>query len=99
MSTPDENAKRWASAAHAMQTGVGLEMEVNPNPTSPKHLRVGVNTALRDHASLVNLLISKGIFTEEEYMQAIVDGMEEEKATYEKRLSNTIYHGVKVDLL
>ena len=36
-----------------------------------KVLRVGVNSAMVDHAALVRLLIAKGIFTLEEYEEAL----------------------------
>ena len=58
---------RYLKAAHAMQTGVALEMSRHAAPTEPKHLRVGVNAAMSDQAGLVKLLIAKGIFTEDEY--------------------------------
>lgn len=79
--------ERWEAAAHAMQSGVAMEMNHDSGPTSPKHLRVGVNTALVDHGSLVGLLVSKGVITHDEYVKAIADGMEEEKRRYEERLS------------
>lgn len=80
-----EDAQRQMAAAHAMQSGVALEMNWNPAPTDPKHLRVGVNTALCDHAGLVRLLIEKGIITEAEYMKAIADEMEREVGRFEQR--------------
>ncbi len=90
---------RWMAAAHAMQTGVRTEMETGCRhaETEPKHLRVGVNTALRDTASLVGLLVRKGVITEVEYMEAIADGMEEEKRGYEQRL--TEHFGRPVNLI
>jgi hypothetical protein len=87
---------RWHKAAHAMQSGVVMEMHEKPGPTQPNHLRVGVNTALADRGSLVRLLISKGVFTELEYLDAIAAGMEIEVAGYEARLSET--YGTKVTL-
>lgn len=81
--------ERHIAAEHAMQSGVAAEMQLPGRhaATEPKHLRVGVNTALRDHASLVQLLITKGIITEVEYVEAIADGMETEQREYEQRLS------------
>ena|SRR5581483_12024765 len=80
--------QRYQAAAHAMQTGVAFKMDHAPSETSPKHLRVGVNSALRDSASLARLLISKGLITEEEYIQAQADGMEEEAELYRQWLSD-----------
>ena len=86
MSTPQE---RYLAAAHAMQSGVAMEMNLPGRhaATEPKHLRVGVNSAMADHGALVKLLISKGLITEDEYLEAIADGMEREQQAYEDRLS------------
>ena len=79
---------RYTAAAHAMQSGVATEMGINPAPTEPKHLRVGVNSALVDSSALAELLISKGVITEDEYLEAIAAAMEREARTYEQRLSD-----------
>lgn len=76
--------ERYEAALHAMQSGVAATMG---DECSPKHLRVGVNAAMADQGSLVRLLIAKGVFTEAEYLAALVVGMEAEKASYEKKLS------------
>lgn len=78
---------RYAAAAHAMQSGVAMEMNFDGKPTEPKHLRVGVNAAMADHGSLARLLIAKGLISEAEYIAALAEGMEREKAAYEQRLS------------
>jgi hypothetical protein len=88
--------QRHYDAAHAMQSGVAQYMQVNPRDTEPKHLRVGINTALVDHASLVDLLISKGVFSRGEYLKVIADGMEREKQDYEERLSK--HYGANIKL-
>ncbi len=79
---------RYGRALHAMQSGVENERQINPRPTDPKHLRVGVNAVMCDHTALVRLLISKGLITEDEYITAIAEEMEREKERYEQRLSN-----------
>ncbi len=38
----DDARKRWHDAAHAMQSGVAVEMNYRPEPTTPKHLRVEI---------------------------------------------------------
>lgn len=88
--------ERYYAACHAMQTGVAHDLNLNPNSGTPKHLRVGVNTAIRDHSSLVELLISKGILTEEEYFKALADGMEKEVHLYEEMLKEKM--GGKSDI-
>ena len=83
----------YADAVHAMQTGVAYEMS-NYRPssatdpdlaTSPKHLRVGINSALCDNAALARLLVDKGIITEEEYAEAVRIEMCREVDRYEER--------------
>ena len=88
--------ERYAAAAHAMQSGVAMEMDYRSQPTELKHLRVGVNAAMVDHCGLVKLLIAKGVITEAEYLEAIADAMEAEKARYELRISELL--GRKVTL-
>ena len=95
------SVERYEAAAHAIQSGVATEMERQPpgamGPTSPKHLRVGLELRACDHAALVRLLIEKGIITEAEYLEAIADEAEREKARYEERISQAL-GGVKITL-
>lgn len=93
--TVEENKARYRAAAHAMQSGV----EFNPDKSAqqPKHLRVGINVALRDFASLASLLIRKGLITEEELHAALADGMEQEAADHQ-RLVSEAYGGASVKL-
>jgi hypothetical protein len=96
MTTHDTPQDRYAAAAHAMQSGVAAEMGHDPGPTEPKHLRVGVNSALVDSSALAELLIAKGVITEDEYLEAIATGMEREARAYEQRLSD--HFGTKITL-
>lgn len=80
-----EDVDRYLAAAHGMQSGVAFEMNNNPKPTEPKHLRVGINSAMCDHTALVRLLIERGIFNPDEYERAIADEMEREVERYEAR--------------
>jgi hypothetical protein len=88
--------ERYAAAAHAMQTGVATEMEFDKQATTPKHLRVGVNSAMADHAGLAALLIRKGIITEDEYLVAITEQMETEKRRYETELTAKMGQSIKL---
>jgi|HubBroStandDraft_6_1064221.scaffolds.fasta_scaffold00184_15 hypothetical protein len=94
----DSANERYRAAAHAMQSGVKLKMTregvgdpdegyVPRGECSPKHLRVGINSAMSDHGALARLLIDKGVFTEEEYTEAIADGMEREVQFYRTELN------------
>lgn len=100
---PDEtdqiiaDTERYTRAGHAMQSGVAMDMQFDSKETEPKHLRVGINTAHRDISSLAGLLIAKGYFTTGEYVKALADGMEIEKASYEADLTKKL--GRKVTLV
>jgi hypothetical protein len=89
----EQLVKRYTDAAHGMQTGVKVEMardghldDTRLGAVSPKHLRVGVNTAKVDQAALAGLLMAKGLITEEEYLTALAEGMEREHRRYEALL-------------
>lgn len=88
----------YMSLAHAVQSGVAAQMEKQPDAaaTSPKHLRTGVNMAMVEHSALLELLIAKGIITDEEYLTSLVQKTREEKEKYERILSDA--YGAKVDL-
>lgn len=85
--TIEESVARYHEALHAMQSGVATEMGVDPKPTEPKHLRVGINSALVNNEAIATLLIEKGIITQEEYTEQVAISMEKEKKSYEQRLS------------
>ena len=85
---------RYKAAAHAMQTGVAFTMDSNPSETSPKHLRVGVNSAMVEHGALVHLLMQKGIITEVEYLESLADFMEKERDSYVKMLKDRGYDNI-----
>ena len=78
------NRDKYLALGHAMQTGVAIKMQHAPSETQPKHLRVGVNSAMCDSAALAGLLIAKGLITEAEYLQAVTDEMEREVGRYEE---------------
>ena len=92
----EDDEKRYFAALHAMQTGVAYDLQHNPSSGTPKHLRVGINSAMVGHGALVKLLLEKGIFTEEEYIKAIADGMECERDKYQETVSKQF--GGKVTL-
>ncbi len=77
---------RYGMALHAVQTGVAMHVVKNHPSIEPKHLRVGVNSALIDSATLAELLIERGIFTREEYLTKLCLKAEEEVSRYEKEL-------------
>jgi len=77
----EEQKRRYLNAMHAQQSAIAFEIErlgeANAG-SSAKHLRVGMNSALGDQAGLAKLLIEKGLITEQDYLNAIVEGAERE---------------------
>jgi hypothetical protein len=61
----------YAESAHRVQTAIAMLMEHDKSykATTPKHLRVDIDMSKSDMSGLVRLLISKGIFTEDEYIE------------------------------
>ena len=92
----DDLHRRYYAAAHAVQSGVAMELHDDPASGSPKHLRTGLNMAMVEHGALVRLLIKKGLISNAEYMTELVAGVEEEQRQYEARLSAR--HGTKITL-
>lgn len=89
--------QRYLDACHQMQTGVKVDQETGSDDGTPKHLRVGINVALCDHAALITLLIEKGVFTQEEYLKKLCETMEQEVERY-KKILNTKF-GREIDLI
>lgn len=86
----NEKLKRYHADQHAMQSGVAMQHKFDANDGTPKHLRVGINTALCDHAALVELLVRKKVITQDEYTDAIADKMAQERLRYEQLLSRAL---------
>jgi hypothetical protein len=51
---------------------------------------------MSDAGGLVKLLIAKGLFTEDEYLDAITESMQNEVDRYEKLLSERLNTSVKL---
>lgn len=94
--TTDEKIAKYVELCHAMQSGVAIELQHGSKDTEPKHLRVGINTALVDAGSLCKLLVDKGVITHDEYIDAIYEGMKAEVERYEERLTKKL--GVQIRL-
>jgi transcription termination factor NusB len=103
MTKRDDLQRRYEVAAHAVQAGVAMEMNdapphISQSAVSPKMLRTGVNLAMVSHGALVRVLIAKGVFTEKEYFEELVKGVEAEKAAYEERLTQRFGGKTKITL-
>jgi hypothetical protein len=100
--------KLYPALAHAIQTGTAQTMEIQNQAVdkgeisasqpghSPKMLRTGINMAMVEQSAVAKLLIDKGIITEEEYRQALIDGLQAEKDRFEAQLSE--HYGTKISL-
>lgn len=94
----NEAFARYEAAMHAVQSGIALELELGISTnTTPKHLRLGVNSAMVEHSALASLLIEKGLFTKLDYACQLAKFAELEKASYEKDLFEKLFK--KVTLL
>ena len=95
--TREEKLARYKALCHAMQSGVRMEMGRGIiGAIKGTHLGVGVNMVKCDHAALVALLVKKGVISEEDYLDAIIESMECEVRSYEKRQAK--YFGKKITL-
>jgi hypothetical protein len=54
--------------------------------TAAPNLRAGVNVALSDQAALAKLLVAKGVISEREYLEAVVQELLEALERYRARL-------------
>lgn len=94
----------YRSLLHAMQSGVLISAQLDGyvdsnyprNDLSPKHLRVGIDSALVSLDALVSLLVDSGTFTQDEWNRALNKAMKKEVETYEQKLTERI--GTKVVL-
>lgn len=93
----EEKQAKYRQLCHAMQTGVAYLMEKDPSSTAPKHLRVGINSAMVEHGALVDLLVTKGVISLDEYYDSLIKFMEREVETYQRELEAN--YGVKITLL
>lgn len=87
----EEATVRYNAACHAMQSGVAMKMGYDAGETTPKHLRVGVNSAMVDSAALAELLMHKGVISSQEYLNALMQGMEREVELYKEVLSERFH--------
>jgi hypothetical protein len=81
MATKEELQERYQRAAHAMQSALAAEISatgLDTSAASPKHLRVGINSAFAALDAIQSLLIQAGVVTEEQVFEANTIAMEKE---------------------
>jgi hypothetical protein len=86
----EELFDQYIELAHSVQAGVGTRIELDPTFATKKDMRTGIDTQKADMSGLVNLLIMKGVFTDVEYMEAIVASMKQEKELWEAEISKML---------
>ena len=86
--------ERYLRAMHAMQTGV--EFQEDKTELEPKHLRVGVNSAMVGQGALVQLLIKQGLIDEVAFYEKMADLMEADAESYGKRISEERGQNIKL---
>jgi hypothetical protein len=79
----DELYDEYVRQGHAVQSGVAMRLQLDPTFATTKDMRTGIDTSKADMGGLVELLIQKGIFTDIEYMEAIVASMRAERERWE----------------
>lgn len=93
---PGEAKAKYKHHAHRVQAGIAALIDLASSGKTdytahtPKQLRVGVDTSKADQGSLARLLIAKGIITEDEYCEALADGMELEADAFEKDVQDAV---------
>lgn len=92
-----EANERYLAALHAVQSGIKMKMQLGWDGASPKHLRVGVDSAMVNDWAMTELLIRKGIITSLEYLQVLSESAENEKERLEAELTERF--GRKVTLV
>lgn len=77
----------YEEALHGVQTSIAFGFF--ERAMEPKHMRVGVDMSKSDALGLVSLLIDKGIFTGDEYVEYIRLAANVEVAQREEQITTT----------
>lgn len=86
---------RYEEAVHGVQSAIKFELgQKHPAMADEvidilKHLRVGIDVTKAEQAALAYLLIDKGLFTFDEYAEAMRRGVNEELARYTQHCIET----------
>lgn len=91
IATPEQSAQLH-QLAHRVQSGVAFlqgQSEIKGEryeSTEPKHLRVGVNSALVEASAMSALLFRKGLITSEEYFDTLIEFWGYEVDSYQQEV-------------
>lgn len=70
--TVEEKKALYMSMMHGLQSGIATMIALDQKYADKKDLRVGVDSALIQDSALAQLLMEKGIITEDEYWTRII---------------------------
>lgn len=87
----------YEAAGHGIQSAIRFEMTREGLPDDSqdkvvrmlKHMRVGIDSRAADAGGLASLLINKGVFTQEEYLEQMRLSINEELARYTDHIRQT----------
>lgn len=86
----------YEAAAHGVQTAIAYDMGQGRKATEPKHMRTGIDLSKAEQAGLAKLLIDKGLFTIEEYVEAMRIAVNEEVALREEEANRRNPGGLQI---
>lgn len=95
----------YEQAAHGIQTAIKYELEncrehiMSSRTDKDKHLRVGIDLRAADASGLAKLLIDKGVFTADEYVEYMRLAANEELARYTDYIRKQFKLPIDVDFL
>jgi hypothetical protein len=68
---PKDLGLSYEEAAHGIQSAIAHEIGLGRKVITPKHMRTSIELSRADQGGLALLLIAKGVFTAEEYAEAM----------------------------
>lgn len=97
MKTTAEIHREHQALVHAIQTGnLYLGDQVDPNVKEFKHVRTGVDVAMAGIDAIKNILTSKGIISENDFLEAWNNELKFKVEGLEKRISKHYNANIKL---
>lgn len=95
----DFDFTKYSKLVHALQSGVARlqEIEGPDGETSPKALRVAVNSNMVEFSALVQILVDKGVVEPMEFEKMLFAMLEVEVRKYEKSIAAKTGQEVKLN--
>ena len=79
----------YMALMHQMQTGVAFTMH-RSDEASPKHLRVGVNSAICMVSALVKTLVEADVIIWEDFRDSEIEMLKQDIESYKSRLGGNV---------